>query len=165
MFVEQRRYKSCYVDKYDSAQENIVTFSSVEASDQPDKCPILNLVLSASFLWVDTVEILNEKSKIFLSPGLNWQEVKRGSCWKDRQGSVEEALFTDWWVLGKLSLSILAVWILAWLPWTCASHNAHDISAFIFSLHHSIVHNHANARGQVQIHHNIQMCIQKCFCR
>ena len=32
MFVEQRRrYKSCYVDKYDSAQQNIVTFSSVAA--------------------------------------------------------------------------------------------------------------------------------------
>ena len=50
MFAEQRRYKSCYVDKYDSAQENIVTFSSVEAFFiSPTNAQFETIVFSASF--------------------------------------------------------------------------------------------------------------------
>ena len=43
-----------------------------------------------------------------MSPGLNWQELKIGFAGVERTDTeglaVEEALFTDTWVLGKLSL-------------------------------------------------------------
>ena len=119
MFVERRRrYKICYIDKYDSVHEKICQLQfcgSQFARQMP------NWKFSSSVYLFLSWHSWNSKwvaLKIFESR-TRWVARRVKRRWKDRQGGELKKLYLQTtWVLGKLSL--LAVWMLTWVPWNCA---------------------------------------------